>query len=485
MIPRYRLLISFLSIVIILTYLHSFYIVNLLLYLADFFLCIYIINKKQNPYQKFLWVLFTLLLPGIAIFIYFIFGSDYRSSFVFAKKIVSDHNFDSEIPVKVYQDPEYSILSILGKSKITSGNKVKILQNGMQKYEELFKDLRAAKVCIHMEYYIIDPSDLEIEIFDLLKQKVKEGVKVRVLYDLYGSRNLSSKKVNSWKNAGIQVHSFGDDRLRINPKKNLVNFRNHRKIVTIDNKIGYLGGINIGDEYVNKGNTKFKYWRDTHLKIQGPAVNEVEATFKRDWFYETNENYESRDCTEFFDISSCDIQLVATGPDKKEISLENIYLKLIYQARTSITILTPYLAPDYDLIKALKMASESNVKVRMILSQKADSKFIQMITKSYYRTLLESGVEIYEVSESFVHSKVVIIDDVLSSVGTANFDLRSFRINFELTAFIFDEAVNKKLQDDCQEDIKNSEQITIKDIKSNSLVKETMYNLIQIFAPII
>ena len=250
-----------------------------------------------------------------------------------------------------------------------------------------------------------------------------------------------------------------------------MNYRNHRKIVVIDGHIGYTGGINIGDEYMGK-DKKFGYWRDTHIRIEGTSVYMLQMTFLIDWYYNTKEvllntNYFPR----LNNFGNSMIQVVASGPDSDWEAIHYAYFSAICQAKKSIYIETPYFIPDESILKALKSAALSGVDVRIIFPKIADHKIVNIASYSYFDDILKSGGRVYLYEKGFIHSKVIIIDDKITSTGSANMDLRSFMLNFEINAFIYDKEVIDINEGRFFEDMKNSEEINKDEFKNRSIVK--------------
>ncbi len=372
----------------------------------------------------------------------------------------------------------------LGQKKIYDQNKLTLLEDGEVKFKELIKRIENAQTYIHLEYYIIHESIIWFEIVEQLKKKASEGVKVRVLCDGVGSLRLSQKQINSYRSCGIEMYKFSDIK---NPAYNdKLNLRNHRKIAVIDGKYGFVGGINIGDEYIGTSE-KFGTWHDTHLMIQGEGIRELALTFAKDWYYETKEDILTNQEDIYFNFpnqgGTDNVQILSSGPDNKEFSIKDVYFKLITTAREEVVIMTPYLVPDYELLRAMITAAKNKVKIKIVVPGKPDKFVVGVINRSYYDDLLLAGIEIYEVKKTFVHSKVMIVDNELAAIGTTNLDFRSFNLNFEITAFTESTSVIEKLQQIAKVDYENSHKIDYEEWQNRTIFTHLLRKTIQLFAP--
>jgi cardiolipin synthase len=281
---------------------------------------------------------------------------------------------------------------------------------------------------------------------------------------------------------GIEVQAFLPAKFPFGGK---LNYRNHRKIVIIDGEIGYTGGINIGDEYIGK-NKKFGYWRDTHIRVEGTSVYMLQMIFLIDWYYTTKEVIITNEY--FPEISykgDCMMQVVASGPDSDWEAIHYAYFSAICQAKKSVYIETPYFIPDESILRALKSAALSGVDVRIIFPKIADHKIVNSASYSYFDDILRSGGKVYLYTEGFLHSKVVIIDDKIASIGSANMDLRSFMLNFEINAFIYDQEIIKEITYDFFQDISDSEELDMEEFKNRNIIKKTKQSIARLFSPIL
>ncbi len=465
------------------------YLINILFAFSLIFI------ERKEPTTTWSWLIILLVLPGIGFIIYLFFGQNLSRQKIFREKKVTDEKKVKELLEKFRREKENSNISEEFMDLInmnynnsgalyTVGNKVDTFIDGEKKFAELINDIRLAKKFIHIEYYIFRMDNLGKVIINELKKKVDEGVEVRLLVDGMGSKSLRGKKINYIRSLGIKFYLFFPGILPyINTR---INFRNHRKIVVIDGNIGYVGGFNVGDEYINRGE-QFKYWRDTHIRIQGEAVNELNKRFILDWDYASEGELKSYD--EYFisqegngDIG---IQIISSGPDNKEEFIKNAYMKIINNAKKKVYIQTPYLVLDEPMKEALKISALSGVDVRIMVPGKPDHFFMEWILSANMGELMECGVKIYKYENGFIHSKTIIADGKVASIGTANLDIRSFQLNFEINAVIYDNNFTEEQEKIFINDMKNSKRVTMEEYNNRSRSIKIKEALIRLIAPIL
>lgn len=423
--------------------------------------------ERREPTTTWAWLLILLLIPGFGFIVYLIFGQNLSRQKIFKEKTVVDEKKTKELGLKFKDEKnshkiaqEYEGLVRMNYnnsgSLYTTGNKVKTYTSGEEKFNDLFEDIKNAKSFIHIEYYIFRLDNLGSEILEALRLKVLQGVEVRLLVDGMGSKYIRKKEIRFINNLGIKFAIFFPGIL---PYVNVrINYRNHRKIVVVDGHIGYVGGFNVGDEYVNRGK-QFDFWRDTHIRVQGEVVNELNKRFILDWDYAATENLV--DSEKYFPkqevYDNVGIQIVSSGPDHEEEYIKNAYMKIINDAKKSVYIQTPYLVPDEPMLEALKIASLSGVDVRLIVPGEPDHFYMEWILSANMGELMKFGVKIYRYQKGFIHSKTIVSDRKICSIGTSNLDIRSFKLNFEVNAFIFNDKISKqqeeiffKDQEDCK-----------------------------------
>lgn len=433
-----------------------------------------IVHDRRDPVKALSWIMVVTLLPVAGLVIYVLFGRNHRKEKMFNRKEISDLQqieYLCSEQLKEIIDPDIQhvdeiehnkdIITLLlnnNKSLLTVRNKVKILNNGKAKYTALFDAIRDAKESIHLEYYIFDNDRIGKRILNLLREKVKQGVEVRLIYDDVGSWGLKSRHVRRIRRDGIEVYGFMPVAFPWFTSK--ANYRNHRKIVVVDGRIGFTGGINVAERYL-KG-TKFGPWRDTHLRIEGDAVNMLQAIFVTDWYFVSSKKLLND--PKYFPKTRIrthsPIQIASSGPDSDWASIMQAYFAAINKARKSIYVSSPYFMPNQAILTALKVASLSGVDVRILLPYRSDSRIVYWATRSYISELMDAGIKIYFYCKGFNHSKFIIIDDIFCSVGSANMDYRSFEDNFEVTAVMYDPRVAVELTGEFLKDIEDSVLVT-------------------------
>lgn len=481
-------------------FLHLFYL-NLILSIVIVFF------QRRDPKAVWTWLLALNFLPGIGILLYLLIGQDYRKSKMFRIKFVDDRikkaalwqetilsmekNEANDMYTSEYQRlMHYNIAS--GGSLITTKNSLSIFTNGNEKFEVLIEDIKNAKKYIFFQYYIIKNDFLFAKISKELIKKADEGVEVKILCDGMGGRFMPKKTWQNMESHGIKVGIFFPATLgRINLR---INYRNHRKIVVIDGKIGYVGGFNVGKEYVD-GSEKFGHWRDTHLRIVGESVKGLLLRFGLDWNYAAKEDIFSnmKYLSNFgnlgdmldADDNSLRIQIISSGPDSDIKLIRDNYIEIINNARKHIYIQTPYFIPDEAFISALSIAARSGVDVRLMIPCMPDHPFVYSATLSWAGTLLEAGGRVYTYENGFLHAKSVMSDGKISSVGTANMDIRSFELNFEVNAMIYDEATTEKLEANFINDIAFSKEYTLDMYNSRSLIQRIKEQVSRLLSPLL
>lgn len=430
--------------------------------------------ERKNASSTWAWLMVLFFMPVLGFLLYLIFGRNLTNQKIFtwdtksrlgveqavnAQLAILEEDrlpFKQEV-LKQYKDLYYMHLKH-NDAIYSQNNLVDLYTDGKDKFSALIEDLENAKDHIHLLYYIVRHDQLGTKIANVLIKKAKEGVEVRLLYDDMGSRSLSRSFIKRLEAANIQVGAFFPPKI---PKINFkINFRNHRKLAIIDGKIGYIGGFNIGDEYLGKSE-KFGYWRDTHLRIQGDAVKMMQIRFILDWNQASRHHIEYDD--RYFiggEKGDVGVQIVSSGPDQQWEQIKYGYIKMIMSAKESVYIQTPYFIPDESLMDALRIAALSGVKIKIMIPNKPDHMFVYWATLSSIGELLNEGAEVYIYQNGFLHAKTIVVDEKLSSVGTANIDVRSFRLNFEVNAFLYDIDIAKKLVDAFEKDVLLSTQMT-------------------------
>ena len=447
-----------------------------LIYINMLFAIIVVFFQRKEPKSAWAWLLILYFIPIIGFVFYLLAGTDMHKRKIFKNKEVEDrisevvrrqeyHAYSGSLEkvdprLKGYSDLVLYNLETQG-AVLSGNNDIRIFSDGVEKFTALKEDIRKAKEFIHLQYYIFKKDEVFEEIVEILKEKIKEGVEVRILYDAMGCRSIFKKYWKSLNAAGIETAEFfpaffGKINLRMN-------YRNHRKIVVIDNKVGYVGGFNVAKEYIGK-DKKFGYWRDTHMRITGSAVQALQGRFILDF------NYACREHTLSFDpyIALPDrtpqkgipLQIISSGPDTYHKSIRDTYLTLIHKAKKNIYIQTPYFIPDEAIFAALMIAVQSGIEVNIMIPCKPDHPFVYWATYSYVGELVMAGANCYTYENGFLHAKGVVIDEEVFCYGTANMDIRSFALNFEVNAIVYDKQKAAEMTGYFMEDLKVCKKIT-------------------------
>lgn len=473
-------------------------IVTIIFTLTIIFVAVVIILENRNPSKTLAWLLVLLFLPVLGLILYLLFGINFRKRKLVKKKEIEF--FDSwfyvinEKTQPAQGDYSFSnlsygkrLVSLLLKnsnSPFTVNNRAKVLTDGEEKFSEIIQDLKSAQDHIHLEYFIVRDDIIGRRIQKILIEKAKEGVAVRLIYDGVGSRSLGISYLFELKNAGVEVVCFLPVVLPFFHSK--MNFRNHRKIIIVDGKIGFVGGLNIGDEYLGIS-SRFVYWRDTHLKLEGESVYLLQNIFIQDWSFAGGNEIKDRE--KYFPplnhYGSTAVQIAASGPDSDWETILQAYFTLISSAEKKIYITTPYFIPDESILMALKTAALSGVDVKLIVPGKPDKRIVYWASHSYFDDLLAAGVKIYKYYKGFIHAKVLLVDDIVSSIGTANMNSRSFQLDFEINALIYDKEIYKRLEDDFVKDLKYCKELTLEDYRSRSLITRFNESWSRLFSPLI
>jgi len=442
--------------------------------------CLRIIYDTTSTNKTLAYLLLVVFIPVAGMLFYFSFGINYRKRRVYSKKLIEDDHLriklirdiilKSELNLKNHSEisDAKSLVHLLLRdtiSPLTTGNSVKLLMNGEEKFPDLKKALNTARHHIHLEYYIYENDTIGNEIKEILIRKAREGVIVRFIYDAFGSRSMGRNFVKEMKAAGVEAYPF--NRIRFVPLANRLNYRNHRKIIVVDGHCGFLGGINISDRYINDGahtksGKKKVYWRDTHLRIQGPGVQYLQYLFFCDWNFCSRQKLQPEEI--YFDVRKHEegresVQIAASGPDSPMSTIMLSLLKAINLAKREILITTPYFIPGETIINALKVAALGGVSVKILAPGVSDSRLVNAAAWSYFDDLLRAGVEIYLYLKGFIHVKTMVVDNEISIVGTANMDYRSFDLNFEVNAVVYGAKLAEELRTTFFKDLAHAKQI--------------------------
>ncbi|HRZ98911.1 MAG TPA: cardiolipin synthase, partial [Paludibacter sp.] len=404
-----------------------------------------VLLENRNPVKSFSWILVLILLPFFGIFFYLILGQNYRKEKIISKKSI--HRI-SERPIeshelklleshKIFKN-HLNLVKLLYKNSEATGyafNKIEILADGNATFKSMFEAIENAKEHIHIEFFIFEDDKISNQLRELLINKARQGVRVRMIYDFLGSWVLSKRYLYSLQKAGVYARPFLPFKLRFGRSK--INYRNHRKLLVVDGRIGYTGGLNVADRYIY-GNV-LGQWRDTFVRFEGSVVHGLQQLFLNDWYFvERKLITDTRYFPEPQKYDDNVVQIVSSGPDTDWEAIMQGILSAIMSAKKYIFIQTPYFVPTDAILNTIQIAALSGVDVRIMLPVKSDSRISDSCTSSYLNEVLEAGVRVFRYGNGFLHSKAIVIDDFISIVGSANMDERSFTSNFEVNAFIYD-----------------------------------------------
>lgn len=482
-------------------------------YINLFFSIAIVCFQRRDPKSVWTWLFALNFIPVFGVLFYLLFGQDYRKSRMFRVKEVEDRLryplWSQERALREFRraGEENPVMRDFGSlilynlensgSVFTVDNQLEIFTDGEKKFADLRRELRGARHHIHLQYYIIKNDQLFDSIIPILIEKSKEGVEVRVLADGMGGRFMPESRWKELQAAGVRTAIFFPPvlgRLQLR-----VNYRNHRKIVVIDGRLGYVGGFNIGKEYISR-DPRFGYWRDTHLKICGDAAIGLQIRFALDWNYAAYENLFLRG--EFFGSGEAisgsgdaaqpgspahktGIQIISSGPDTRTRTIRDNYLELFHKAKDHIYIQTPYFVPDDAILSALRIAASSGVDVRLMIPCKPDHPFVYWATYSYAGDLIQAGGRCFVYENGFLHAKGITVDGLASCCGTANMDIRSFELNFEVNAVIYDEAATRQLEQAFLDDLPHCREITPEDYRNRSLVIRGKEQFCRLLSPLL
>lgn len=448
----------------------SIYVLNLIFALFVIFV------SRKSASSTWAWLFVLFFLPIVGFILYLLLGRNLQKKHfvrwltvhqegtqaIFKEQQEAFHENRYDFPNAATKKHDQLIQMNLdyNHALLSTRNDVKILAEGEEKFSSVIADILQATEHIHIQYYIFKMDSTGKRIYNALVKKANEGVEVRVIYDDLGSRKLKKKHFKELIAAGGEVEAFFSSYFTLlNPR---INFRNHRKLVIIDGKIGYIGGFNVGDEYACLDEKK-GYWRDTHLRIAGHSVYNMQAHFLFDWHQARNESFTSDESKYFpsFEVhSTTPVQIVSSGPDTDFESIKNSYIRMILSAKKYVYIQSPYFVPDEAFLHAVQIAASSGVDVRIMTPAVTDHPFVYGANSAYGGDMLAHGGRVFRYEKGFLHAKMLVIDDEVATVGTTNIDVRSFSLNFEINAIVFDADFATACRKLFEEDERNSFEMT-------------------------
>jgi cardiolipin synthase len=447
---------------------------------------IVVISENRNPIKTIAWLLILIFAPLFGLVFYYFLGQDTRrmrqlseKKFIEIKEL-SFKNLTPNKNIKIL--PEYSsLISLLKNSNLSpvlQGSKVEIITEGSRMLEALLDDLKRAKHHIHIEFFIFKNDRTGKVVRDLLMKKAEEGVEVRFIYDKLANWLVPKKFYNDMKKSGVKIASLLDAKFfKIGEK---LNYRNHRKVIVIDGIRSYIGGMNISNNYFI--NPK---WRDTHLRIVGQGALGLQACFLIDWYssgepFLDDKNY----FPETKDYSQNLMQIATGGPYSLYHNLLLASVNIVIGAKKYIYLQTPYFLPNESLFQALQMAALSGIDVRLMVSRKSDSPYVDPASHSYYADLLEAGMKIYEIQDKFIHAKTLVADDMISVIGSANLDFRSFETNFEINCYLYDPYIARQNKEIFLRDMEQCKEIRYEEWVKRPKWRKFFESIMRLFAPL-
>ena len=449
-----------------------------------------ILLENRNPLKTIPWVIVLIFVPGAGLIFYYFFGRDNRRLRSITRRMYK--RFKKQVRIE-YQSQDVSVIpkdylplaKLLNNSNysaISNGSLLSIFTNGKDKFEALLTDIAHAHHHIHLQYYIFENDRIGNQVKAALIKKAQEGVKIRILYDDVGSWNVKNRFFNEMKAEGIEVFAILKVVFPLFTSK--VNYRNHRKVVVIDGQVGYMGGMNIADRYIY-GND-LGLWRDTHFRITGPGVHGLQASFILDWYAISNQLIKGTDYYPVLrNFTDTKMQVVICGPTSQWQTLMLAFNFCISNAKKYIYIQTPYFLPTEALNLALQTAALGDIDVRLMIPKHSDTLSAKMATFSYVDKMLKAGVKVYLYTKGFLHSKLLLIDDMVSCFGSSNFDFRSFEHNFEINAFVYQKEFALKMKAIFMQDLNECEAISYPIWRNRPLAKRLAESFMRLFAPLL
>lgn len=465
---------------------------------------IFLILENRSPQSTFAWIFFFLLFPVGGLLIYFFIGRGWRAfsredeimrqvfgdetkatSLQFlAKRSAMLERMARETPA-IYKPKLLRLVHKNANSELTIHNRLSILQDAQQKYPRLIADMAEAQHSIHLLYYIWDEDQFTEELKYLLVRKAQSGIEVRILIDAHGA-GVSRKYMREMYENGVQMLIYYNFFSLF--KLHTISYRNHRKIAIIDGNIGYVGGLNISQEHLT-GGKHFRYWRDTHLRIEGEAARVLQSIFATSWYNTTAERLND---TAYFPAPThcCDdylpIQITTSGPDSQWAAIRQLYFQMITSAEHHIYIQSPFFIPDDSILEALKAAALAGIDVRIMCAPRgAVYQIPYRAAHTYFAELAAAGAHIYLYQKGYFHPKTVNVDSVVCSVGTANMDIRSFSINYEVNAVIYDQQIAQQLACDFQKDMQDCVEFSLPEYEERNLVARLYDSLARLASPLL
>ena len=468
----------------------------LLLQLAAIYAAIEALLGTRSTQSAIAWTLFLIMFPLFGLPLYLLFGGRKFSGYVNARREGNEplqrlvQDLGSKIPERAKasfteQEDDHRVLTKLASMPFFAGNSSRLLIDGKATFEAIFAEIEAATEYVLVQFFIVKDDNLGRDLQQLMIRKARQDVRVYFLYDAIGSNALPRAYVKALQQAGVETSAFGGGGRRGGyPFR--VNFRNHRKIVVVDGRSAFVGGHNVGDEYLGKSdNPALRPWRDTHVMIEGPAVLGVQLVFIEDWYWMTREIIQVRVDPVFAENANQRVLVLPSGPADDLDTCGLLFTELIHSARQRIWIVSPYFVPDDPVLSALQLAALRGVDVRIMLPEKADHLLVYLAKFSYLEETLPCGIKFFGYQRGFLHNKVVLVDNQIAGVGTANFDNRSFRLNFEITLLFVDRQCVDDVERMLLRDFESCREMTLQDITQRPIWFKLATRIARLFSPVL
>ncbi|MGE0173550.1 MAG: cardiolipin synthase [Oligoflexales bacterium] len=465
-----------------------------LLYTLAFYNCFRIIGQNISPQTALAWILINAAFPPVGVPLYYLLGQNRLKSYVKRRRKsrkrrmetdqISERFEVDQMPVVPYIS-EFEGFARLSESFTPSlATDVQLLIDGEMTFESIFQEIKSAKRYIFVQYYILRSDRLGLELKQLLIEKAKEGVAIFLLLDHIGSFFLTQSYLKDLSDSGVHIAKFLPLRLNLQ-----INFRNHRKLVVVDGRSAFLGGLNVGVEYLGK--QKAAYWRDTHVKVTGAVVERLEEVFLDDWYFAARKRTKRLPALVLQrkvlggspSTSPTPVQVVSFGPnDETQIGLL-LFLQIINIAKERLWIASPYFVPDSTLEQHLELAAVRGVDVRILIPSTSDHHFVHWVTMGYAKKLVQKGIKVFCYQKGFMHQKIILVDNELTVLGTSNFDNRSIYLNFETALLVYGKNFGDKITAMLVKDFASSRELTMEATKTSWLVNFRS-GLVSLLAPL-
>ncbi len=456
-----------------------------------------ILSENRNPVKSLAWVTVLLLLPVVGVILYIFFGRSIKNKHMISRR--NRRKLRRNKPAfntNVHQlglSEETALQVNLGRSMqgamLFPYNTVQVFPDGRGKFDSLIADLRGATHTINLQYYIFEEDNIGREIADVLIHKARQGVKVRVIYDHVGSIHVRNRFFRRLRDNGVEAYPFF--RVSFPMLATRINWRNHRKICIIDGTAGYIGGMNIADRYID-GKPKFSTWRDTHVRVTGPIVHELNYSFAVDWNFMCGELIDADPAEENAKlipapdaVRNVSMQMLTSGPTSQWSNIALAFYKAIASSSRRVYIQTPYFLPTESLLRVLQASALSHVDVRIMMPRRSDSAMLSYASASYISECLRAGIKIYFYEPGMLHSKTMIIDDEFVSIGSTNFDFRSFDCNFEANLFFYSREFNARMVDRFREDLKQCTRVIPAVWRKRKITSRVAESILRLLSPIL